>query len=169
MGYYITRQVRMDASHIVEITDEKDVINGDMLQPEYKGEGDLWIDPQAVVETAIMIRKLWQRDRTDVNITMAVGNATGYHPMNAHGLRVWAAVQVDLLPRCTWCGGIIYTDPIRMWTGTKTGVVNTFCSMGCAIEYHEDVTTPTIDKVARAVDEATNVFDDEAGDGDETE
>jgi len=169
MGYYITRQARMDASHIVEITNEKDVINGDMLKPEYKGEGDLWVDPQAAVETAILIRNLWQRDRKDVNITMAVGNATEYHPMDAHGLRVWAAVQVDLMPRCVWCGGIIYTDAIRMWTGTKTGVVNTFCSMGCALEYLDDVTTPAIDKVAGAVDEAINGFYDETGEDDETE
>lgn len=160
MGYYITRQVRIDASHIVEITYDKLTINRDILQPKYSGESGLYVDPTyldptTAAETAILIRGLWQRDEPDKNITMALGSAAGYRPMDAGELREWAADQIRCMPRCAWCGEIIYNNEIQ-YVPIGEAHASLFCSMGCIMEFEDDTNTPTLDKVAGAVDEAIN-------------
>lgn len=151
MRYYITRQARIDASHIVEITPEDQAINGDILRSDYKGESELYTDPISASETAILIRRSWQRDEPHTNIIMAVGSADGYHPMTADDLRQWAIVQLDLLPPCEWCGNIIYQDAVKYAEGIGAPV-RYFCSVGCALGYQDDTNTPTDDRAGEAAD-----------------
>jgi len=137
MGFYITRQVRIDGSHIVEITYDKLAINSDLLRSDYKGESELYDDPEAAAETAILIRGLWQRDEPDKNITMAVGSAAGYYPMDAGELRQWAGVELDTLPRCAWCGEIIYNSGVQ-YVPRGEAHASLFCSMACVMEFEDD-------------------------------
>ena len=157
MGYYITRQARIDASHIVEITYDKLTINSNILRSDYKGESELYDDPQAVAETAILIRGQWQRDEPYKNITMALGSAAGYRKMDAGELREWAADQIRCMPRCAWCGEIIYTDGIRYMPRGEPQA-SLFCSMGCIMEYEDDEAAGDATRAAdRELDHAEQV------------
>lgn len=162
MGYYITRQARIDASHIVEITYDKLTINRDILQPKYSGESGLYVDPTyldptTAAETAILIRGLWQRDEPHNNITMALGSAAGYRPMDAGELREWAADQIRCMPRCAWCDEIIYTDGIRYMPRGEPQA-SLFCSMGCIMEYEDDEAARDATRAAdRELDNAEQV------------
>lgn len=144
MGYYITRQVRIDGSHIVEITYDKLAINSDILRSDYKGESELYTDPLSAAETAILIRGTWQHDEPHQNITMALGSAAGYRPMDADELRRWADTEIACMPRCTWCDGIIYENAVQyLPRGEEHAAL--FCSMGCVMEFEDDTNTPTPD------------------------
>ena len=155
MAYIITRQARIDGSYIVEITYDKLAINSDILRSDYKGESELYTDPQSAAETAILIRGTWQHDEPHKNITMALGSAAGYHPMNADELRRWADKEIECMPRCTWCGDTIYSNAVQ-YVPRGEAHASLFCSMWCVMEFEDDINTPTPDKVAGAVDEAIN-------------
>jgi len=157
MGFYVTRQARIDGSHIVEITYDKLAINSDILRSDYKGESELYDDPQAAAETAILIRGQWQHDEPHKNITMAVGSAAGYHPMNAWELRQWAAVEIRCMPRCVWCDEIIYSGEIQ-YVPRGEAHASLFCSMGCIMEFEDDEATGDATQAAdRELDHAEQV------------
>jgi hypothetical protein len=160
MGFYITRQTRIDGSHIVEITPDDRAINGDMLRSDYKGESELYDDPQAAAETAILICGQWQHDEPHTQIGIAVGGADGYHPMDADEVRQWAAGQIAIMPRCEWCDEIIYSNAVK-WARGRHAPICLFCSMGCIREHQDDIDTPALDKAATAAAEATEAADRE--------
>ena len=163
MGYYITRQVRIDASHKVEITPDDRAINGDMLRSDYKGESEFrhaYYDPREAAEIAILICRSWQRDEPHTQIGISVGGADGYYPMDIDEVRQWAAGQIAMMPRCEWCGEIIYNNAVK-WAAGRHAQVCLFCSMGCIREHQDDIDTPAHDKAATAAAEATEAADRE--------
>ncbi|MCD6163012.1 MAG: hypothetical protein J7K40_11455 [candidate division Zixibacteria bacterium] len=76
--------------------------------------------------------------------------------MNAHELRQWAAVELDILQRCTWCGEIIYDGGIQYMPRGEANA-SVFCSMACVMEFEDDDATEATRAADRELDHADEV------------
>ena len=143
MGYIATRHFRLEGYGHIEITYGKDFIGESVLKKKYAGEFDEFDDPRAAVETAILIKNIWQHDEPDILIDYAFGSTIDQRvacigTFSAETLRKWALDRVRGFPVCEWCKEIIYS-PDNIYTYQDYPDV-IFCSPGCGVTWLDDKT-----------------------------
>jgi len=129
MGYLSTRHERQGYKFI-EITYGKDFIHESVLKKKYAGEFEEFDDPRAAVETAILIKGLWEHDEPGTEIEFMFGSPIDERvacngAADAEKLRNWALDRVRGFPVCEWCS---YRE--------HPGIV--FCSTVCGVEWLDD-------------------------------
>jgi hypothetical protein len=141
MGYIATRHFRLKGYGHIEITYGKDFIGDSVLTPKYAGEFEEFDDPRAAVETAILIKNLWQHDEPDISIDYVFGSPIDQRvacigTVDAENLRKWALDTVRHFPVCEWCKEIIYKPDNIYSYREHPGIV--FCSQAHGVMWKDD-------------------------------
>jgi len=141
MAYIITRQAETEGYGFIEVTYDKGFIGKNALKKKYTGEFEDFDDPRAAVETAILIRGLWQREEPDLMIGYGFGSTidqsvAAHATYDAEKLRKWALDRVRSFPFCEWCDGIIYKPDDIYSYKDYPGVV--FCCKAHGAEWLDD-------------------------------
>lgn len=141
--YYVSRQRYWGEDiNCVEIAlGGGDYANPDMLGCKYPGEGVDYLDPREAAEAAIEIRKLWQADEPELEITVDYGCTLGFtmpftDDNTDEELIAWANERYEKLEKCQHCGEPLPENERDVFY--LMDVDEKFCSERCAERYWEE-------------------------------